>query len=166
MFPSDDAVLPDQLDLQQVSHLLIIDAAWRKAKELNQHPALAGMQRVKLEGQPRSCFWRFHTEGVADEGVCTIEALHLLMKGMAGNIPQPPCNSNPHYFDNLLWYFAHQHQIVHNAAARRQEQHRNRAGETEQRMLQNNLMKKRKRTKRDDCANAAGTEQHGIQRIQ
>jgi hypothetical protein len=28
MFPSDDAVLPEELDMQQVSHLLIIDAAW------------------------------------------------------------------------------------------------------------------------------------------
>jgi hypothetical protein len=70
----------------------------------------------------------------------------LLM--VAGNLPQPPCNGNPHYFDNLLWYFAYQHQRVQNAATRRQELHRTRAGEAEQRMLQNDLMN-RKRKKND-----------------
>jgi hypothetical protein len=40
--------------------------------------------QVKLPGNPRSTFWRYHTEGVTDEGVCTIEALHLLMRALAG----------------------------------------------------------------------------------
>jgi hypothetical protein len=39
--------------------------------------------QVKLPGNPRSTFWRYHTEGVTDEGVCTIEALHLLMRALA-----------------------------------------------------------------------------------
>jgi hypothetical protein len=39
---------------------------------------------VKLPGNPRSSFWRYHTEGVTDEGVCTIEALHLLLTALAG----------------------------------------------------------------------------------
>jgi hypothetical protein len=39
---------------------------------------------VKLPGSPRSTFWRYHTGGVADEGVCTIEALHLLLRALAG----------------------------------------------------------------------------------
>jgi hypothetical protein len=40
--------------------------------------------QVKLPGSPKSCFWRFHTSGVTDEGVCTIEALHLLLSALAG----------------------------------------------------------------------------------
>lgn len=40
--------------------------------------------QVKLPGHPQSCFWRFHTEGVSDAGVCTIEALHLLLTAIAG----------------------------------------------------------------------------------
>lgn len=47
------------------------------------HTAVCTSQ-VKLPGGPRSCFWRFHTEGVSDEGVCTIEALHLLLRAWAG----------------------------------------------------------------------------------
>lgn len=42
------------------------------------------MLQVKLPGNPRSSFWRFHTEGTADEGVCTIEAIHLFMRALAG----------------------------------------------------------------------------------
>jgi hypothetical protein len=40
--------------------------------------------QVKLPGSPKSRFWRFHTSGVTDEGVCTIEALHLLLCALAG----------------------------------------------------------------------------------
>lgn len=40
--------------------------------------------QVKLPGNPRSSFWRFHTAETTDEGVCTIEALHLLVKALAG----------------------------------------------------------------------------------
>lgn len=43
--------------------------------------------QVKLPGCPKSCFWRFHTSGVTDEGVCTIEALHLLLRALAGDRP-------------------------------------------------------------------------------
>lgn len=51
--------------------------------------------QVKLPGNPRSTFWRYHTEGVTDEGVCTIEALHLLMRALAGrnNLQGVGCSS-------------------------------------------------------------------------
>ncbi|WIA08679.1 hypothetical protein OEZ85_008106 [Tetradesmus obliquus] len=110
MFPSDDALLPDQLNLQQLQRVVILDSKWAKAKELNEHPALQGMARVKLPGCPKSCFWRFHTSGVTDEGMCSIEALHLLLRALAERLPDPSQRS-PHHFDNLLWYFAFQHQL-------------------------------------------------------
>ncbi|KAF8072689.1 dtwd1 [Scenedesmus sp. PABB004] len=156
LFPSDDALLPEQLDVAQLDRVVIIDSKWRKAKEINCHPALARMPRVrwgraaaaggrgaaaaraagscrracpagaaaagqvKLPGSPRSAFWRFHTDGTSDEGVCTIEALHLLLRALAARLPGPPWHAAPAYFDNLLWFFAHQHQLVARAAAERQ----------------------------------------------
>eukprot|EP00879_Flechtneria_rotunda_P021202 GHRR01022335.1.p2 GENE.GHRR01022335.1~~GHRR01022335.1.p2 ORF type:complete len:136 (+),score=51.15 GHRR01022335.1:250-657(+) len=109
MFPSDGALLPDQLDLQQLHHVVILDSKWRKARELNQDKAFEGIKRMKLPGSPRSRFWRFHTGETSDEGVCTIEALHLLLQALAGRLQDHPCQGDPHYFDNLLWYFAFQH---------------------------------------------------------
>lgn len=114
MFPSDDALLPDQLSVEELGHVIIIDSKWRKARELNDHPSLQGMKRVKLPGNPRSSFWRFHTAETTDEGVCTIEALHLLVKALADRLPQPAS-----HWDNLLWYYAYQHKVVERAAANR-----------------------------------------------
>lgn len=114
LFPSDDAVTPDQLELQQMQHVVAIDAKWKKATDLNERPAFAGMTRVKLPGNPRSCFWRHHTHGTTEEGVCTIEAVHLLMQALADRLPQEPA-----HWDNLLWYFAYQHKVVEQAHAQR-----------------------------------------------
>lgn len=47
MFPSEDALLPEQLDLQRTRRVIVIDSKWAKARELNQHPALQGMPRVR-----------------------------------------------------------------------------------------------------------------------
>jgi hypothetical protein len=137
------------------------------------------LRQVRLPGSPKSCFWRFHTSGVSDDGVCTIEALHLLLRALAGErLPREPPQTvwlfmhhweqgfgqyytgrqyfyfntglnwsnhkhkfhniccaavaaaaerlpdvqrDPHYFDNLLWYFAFQHQLVAKKAAERQQ---------------------------------------------
>lgn len=53
-----------------------------KAKDLLKTPVFNGVQAVKLPAGIRSCFWRFHTSGVAEEGVCTIEALYHLLKSL------------------------------------------------------------------------------------
>jgi hypothetical protein len=71
---------------------------------------------VKLPGCPRSAFWRFHTRGATEDGVCTIEALHLLLRAWTGQLPE--C-SDSHAYDNLLWYFAHQHMLVQRAYGER-----------------------------------------------
>lgn len=84
LFPAPDARTPDELGAAGLKRVVVIDTAWQKAKELNGHMALAGLPRVKLPGSPRSAFWRFHTRGVAAEGVCTIEAIWLLAQAVAG----------------------------------------------------------------------------------
>ncbi|KAJ9534067.1 hypothetical protein QJQ45_002068 [Haematococcus lacustris] len=67
LFPSDDALEVQALQPRSLQRVFIIDSKWKKAKELNQHPALRGVRRVRLTHH-RSSFWRFHTSGVADDG--------------------------------------------------------------------------------------------------
>ncbi|KAJ9534508.1 hypothetical protein QJQ45_022141 [Haematococcus lacustris] len=81
LFPSDDAVEVQALQPLSLDRVFIIDSKWKKAKELNQHPALRGVRRVRLTHH-RSSFWRFHTSGVADDGVCTIECMLLFLRAL------------------------------------------------------------------------------------
>ncbi len=53
----------------------------QKAKQLAHDPALQGMRHVKLpKGSVRTAFWRYHTDGVVDEAVSTIEAVHSFLR--------------------------------------------------------------------------------------
>lgn len=57
----------------------------KKARELLGHDVFKGVRRVKLQ-ETRSAFWRFHTKGVADEGVCTAEALLFFLQALATEV--------------------------------------------------------------------------------
>lgn len=119
LFPSDGAIPVRHFDPSQVSTFYIIDSKWKKAKELSSNPPLSGVQHVRLQ-ETRSAFWRFHTAGVSDEGVCTIEAIYFLLKALqeSGKL-KGDAYKGPHCFDNLLWYFAYQHKVVEAAFTKR-----------------------------------------------
>lgn len=124
LFPSDDAIFPSDLEPGSIDRVFVIDSRWQKAIQLNTHVALRGIRRVKLATatETKSSFWRFHTEGIADEGVCTIECLHLLMRELVqankiGSVSDDDLNQ--HSFDNLLWYFSFLHQRVEKTAIER-----------------------------------------------
>eukprot|EP00198_Chlamydomonas_reinhardtii_P008743 XP_001698080.1 predicted protein [Chlamydomonas reinhardtii] len=110
LFPSDDALEVSQLEPDSIDRLFIIDSRWKKAGELVRSDVFRSMRAVKLR-ETRSAFWRFHTKGVTDEGVCTIEALYFFLNSLAkeGKLTAPRFAA-PHAFDNLLWYFCYQHQ--------------------------------------------------------
>ncbi|GFH08100.1 DTW domain-containing protein [Haematococcus lacustris] len=84
LFPSDDALEVQALQPRTLQRVFIIDSK-KKAKELNQHPALRGVRRVRLTHH-RSSFWRFHTSGVADDGVCTIECMLLFLRALLQHV--------------------------------------------------------------------------------
>ncbi|KXZ42024.1 hypothetical protein GPECTOR_220g472 [Gonium pectorale] len=121
LFPSDTALEVSELEPDSIDRLFIIDSRWKKAGELVRTETFAAMRAVKLS-ETRSAFWRFHTRGVADEGVCTIEALYFFLVAMAklGKLTDPRFTA-PHAFDDLLWYFVYQHQVVQQAAKKRLE---------------------------------------------
>ncbi|GIL67613.1 hypothetical protein Vafri_20967 [Volvox africanus] len=119
LFPSDTALEVEQLEPDSIDRLFIIDSRWKKANALMRTDTFRGMRAVRLS-QTRSAFWRFHTRGVAEEGVCTIEALFFFLNALAkqGKLSDPRFIA-PHVFDNLLWYFVYQHQVVQQAAQKR-----------------------------------------------
>jgi hypothetical protein len=45
-------------------------------------------------------------------GLCSIEALYFLLKQLQDNDGLAEKFRVPHFFDNLLWFFALQHEVV------------------------------------------------------
>ncbi|GLI66518.1 hypothetical protein VaNZ11_010388 [Volvox africanus] len=149
LFPSDTALEVEQLEPDSIDRLFIIDSRWKKANTLMRTETFRGMRAVRLS-QTRSAFWRFHTRGVAEAGVCTVEALFFFLDALAkqGKLSDPRFTV-PHVFDNLLWYFVYQHQVVQQAAQKRlhervpqgqekgdSEEERKEAGQSHQRQKQ------------------------------
>ncbi|KAF5838436.1 hypothetical protein DUNSADRAFT_2904 [Dunaliella salina] len=93
LYPSDDAVDVGQLEPNSIDRVFIIDSKWKESKEMMKHPSLSGVRRVRLK-DARSAFWRFHTAGVGEEGLCTIECLFFFLRALVeqGKI-FPPASS-------------------------------------------------------------------------
>ena len=100
LFPSDTALECADLDPASIDRAFIIDSKWKKAKTLLEHPSLDGVRRVKLT-QTKSSFWRFHTKGVSDEGICTIECIHAFLTSLRERMTDPRY-TKPNCFDNLV----------------------------------------------------------------
>jgi DTW domain-containing protein YfiP len=108
LFPSANSVPVDSLDLATVTDVVVIDSKWGQAKGVLADAKLAGVRQVHLRDY-RTCFWRYHTAGVPEEGLCTVEAVFFCFRELhsrahAGEV----CRC----FDNLLWYFAQQHHLA------------------------------------------------------
>ena len=50
-------------------------------------------------------------------GLCTIEAVYFFMQELQQANMQKPCEAAAEQYDNLLWYFAYEHQVVCDAFA-------------------------------------------------
>uniref|UniRef100_A0A383VAL2 tRNA-uridine aminocarboxypropyltransferase 1 n=1 Tax=Tetradesmus obliquus TaxID=3088 RepID=A0A383VAL2_TETOB len=102
--------------------VVILEGNWAKARTLLKHPKLASLPRLQLPQNVRSLFWRRGTgsfRAAVDCGVCTIEALYLLCRQLQ---PQPRG-----YWDDLLWLWVYQRQLVQQRGSRqtRQEMQQN-----------------------------------------
>lgn len=120
LFPNESAAEADALDLRDVKHVFIIDSKWKTATSIAAtHPTLNSLKTLKLKNI-RTAYWRFHTAGVPDVGVCTVEAIWALCKEFqkAGRLAK--AEYPEHCFDNLLWYFAYQHRLIQNGQRKKQ----------------------------------------------
>eukprot|EP00884_Botryococcus_braunii_P012690 jgi/Botrbrau1/21421/Bobra.0216s0036.1 len=94
--------------------VVLLEGSWRKARTLLSHPKLQPLRRVQLPLSLRSTFWRHGDgtfRGALEEGVCTIEAIYYMCQLL-----------QPHTcWDNLLWYYTFQLQLVGGRAHLRQQ---------------------------------------------
>eukprot|EP00930_Biecheleria_cincta_P055062 TRINITY_DN41435_c0_g1_i1.p1 TRINITY_DN41435_c0_g1~~TRINITY_DN41435_c0_g1_i1.p1 ORF type:complete len:320 (-),score=62.86 TRINITY_DN41435_c0_g1_i1:117-1076(-) len=77
VFPRRDATDAAQVDWTKVSQLVLIDSRWKHAKAMAADPRLAELPAMRVEGCPKSCFWRSITEKLeSEEGlVSTVECI-------------------------------------------------------------------------------------------
>lgn len=115
LFPTEEAADASTLDPATVKHVFIIDSKWKKAAKIAEtHEKLKGLRNVALT-TTKTCYWRFHTEGVPDAGVCTVEAIWAFLNVVREGGELAEDEYPKHCFDDLLWYFAHQHAMIKKA---------------------------------------------------
>ena len=113
LFPDDGAVPADSVDASAITDVVVIDSKWGQARGVMEHPALRGIPHVRL-GAYRTSYWRYHTKGVPDDGLCTVEAVYFLTRELHSR--RHPPGEQCACMDDLLWYFAFQHRRVHAAS--------------------------------------------------
>ena len=113
LFPDDGALPADSVDPDRITDVIVIDSKWGQARGVMEQPALRGIPHVRL-GSYRSSYWRYHTKGVPDDGLCTVEAVYFLCRELHAR--RHPPGEQCHCMDDLLWYFAFQHRRVHAAS--------------------------------------------------
>lgn len=120
LFPNRKAVDASSLDPAAVKHVFIIDSKWKKAAKIAEtHEKLKAVRNVALT-TTKTSYWRFHTEGVPDAGVCTVEALWAFLNVVKEGGGLSEEEYPDHCFDDLLWYFAHQHALIKAAGEEKQ----------------------------------------------
>jgi DTW domain-containing protein YfiP len=113
LFPSATALPAEAVDSVGVTTVLVVDSKWGQAAGVVAALPPA-VRHVRLRAH-RTSFWRYHTRGVPDDGLCTAEAVYFLLKALC-----PRCRgaaassgggsgSDCHCYDDLLWLFAWQH---------------------------------------------------------
>lgn len=115
LFPSDDAVSAAEVDWSKVKEIVAIDGTWRQAKAMSQSPALKEIPRVKLSETNETLFWRYQQFG--PHCLSTIEAIRaiyrereMVLKGVEN-------------YDNLLWFFIHQYEMIQEDYRNNPERH-------------------------------------------
>ena len=117
LFPEDSATPAEEVDdVSGIRDVIVIDSKWGQARGVLLSPALAGVRRVRL-GNHRTSYWRYHTRGVPDDGLCTVEAVFFLCRGLHSGAHAD--GEECHCFDDLLYIFALQHARVGREARRR-----------------------------------------------
>jgi DTW domain-containing protein YfiP len=117
LFPDSCALPAEEVEPDSVTDVIVVDSKWGQTNGIVQSAALQGVRHVRL-GRYRTSYWRYHTRGVPEDGLCTVEAVYFLCRELHTKAhPHGEC----HCFDDLLWYFAHQHRTVHLVSAARNE---------------------------------------------
>ena len=79
LFPDDEAVAAEEVDVASISNIIVIDSKWGQARGVVASDKLRGMRHVRLRSYQTS-YWRYHTAGVPPEGLCTVEAVYFMCR--------------------------------------------------------------------------------------
>mmetsp|Transcript_2325 Transcript_2325/g.8317 ORF Transcript_2325/g.8317 Transcript_2325/m.8317 type:complete len:160 (+) Transcript_2325:406-885(+) len=131
LFPAEDAQTLREADPRSFDTVVVLDSKWKKASGLVCMQPFQAMRKVCLR-DVRSCFWRYHTQGVAQEGLSTVEAVYFMLKeydaaAAAASSPSSPeadadagrkrkrgeeAGEGTHRWDDMLYYFSYMHSRV------------------------------------------------------
>lgn len=105
LFPSADALPAERVDVSAVTCVLVVDSKWGQAAGVV--AALPrGVRHVRLSAH-RTSYWRYHTRGVPDDGLCTVESVYHLLRALCARCRA--ADTTCACYDDLLWLFAWQH---------------------------------------------------------
>lgn len=114
LYPTDDAPFIDELDLNQVSRVIIIENTWQGSKKILEHEKLRNIKPVKIRNEV-SLYWR-HQE-VGNDCLATIEAIYyFFVQHWKGAHPDEEYEG---IFDDLLLLYAHDFHRVFSESTRR-----------------------------------------------
>lgn len=119
LYPTSDALYLDdpRLDLSRVRTMVVIESTWVKSDIVSQHPALVGLQRVKIR-QRESTFWRYQELG--RQFLATLEAIYWTQEecrmrrrkeAEAAHAASDPLLADG-AIDDLLYFYAFQHEVI------------------------------------------------------
>jgi hypothetical protein len=131
LYPTADAVYLDdpRIDLTPVTRVIVIESTWAKSDIVSTHPALSGLQRVKIRDH-ESTFWRYQELG--RHFLSTLEAIYYTCEEFqqrkkaiaaasagASSSTVTSSSSSPstvstceYSIDDLLYFYAFQHSRI------------------------------------------------------
>eukprot|EP00050_Salpingoeca_kvevrii_P011069 m.12464 g.12464 ORF g.12464 m.12464 type:complete len:305 (+) comp3234_c0_seq2:111-1025(+) len=115
LFPDASATPIEELDFSNISTVLFVDSTWNQAKQILRAPELQGLRHVSI-GHVDTFFWR-PQHRKPDTHLATIEAIYYFFRQM-GTKQQGEYDGR---YDNLLFYYAFQFQLVQEHALQRSQ---------------------------------------------
>eukprot|EP00003_Mantamonas_plastica_P021572 TRINITY_DN3515_c1_g2_i1.p1 TRINITY_DN3515_c1_g2~~TRINITY_DN3515_c1_g2_i1.p1 ORF type:complete len:318 (-),score=87.65 TRINITY_DN3515_c1_g2_i1:665-1618(-) len=116
LYPGENAIDIQDLDLDAVKRVVVIDGTWSQAKTMSRDPALTKLKQVKI-GNYETMFWRHQQKG--KDHLATIEAIYYFYrelytainaqgKGETGVVGSEYAGEA----DNLLFFYMYKYRLI------------------------------------------------------
>jgi DTW domain-containing protein YfiP len=115
LFPAEDAKDVSALsetELKAIKRVVLIDSTWSQTRHYIRHEQMRKLKMVKIQTE-KTVFWRYQT-GELDTSLATIEALYFFFRDyeVALNCKDRDYANYKGTFDNLLWMYAFNFQLI------------------------------------------------------
>jgi len=109
LFPSDDAVLLDELSdaaFAAIRRVVVLDCQWHVVKKLEKHASIAALRRVRIRSYSTT-FWRY--QNVGPECLATIEAIYYFYREHGTRALAGKYDGR---YDNLLYFYKFFYELI------------------------------------------------------